>query len=287
MPRDAWNGASFTGQNRVRAPHSSLVCAPCVWFTSRLSPVPGRPPKEGKQFGGNYRNYSHVFDERGYQNFSKGEKPALLAWLRGPKRGPWFAAIADSGQKHVLPWTPINPTDTRRGIVLFEEAIVTLPVGDAGWTLVDRSAALLTEGATKEEIATGHYGARAWQLCGEALVSFEDERGRPKRGSTWFELALWLAQRDEEQVQARLQEERNGKAQRRAARALRQVDGGAADGGPARVPRRRRKPSPALGPDHGQDAGGGTDDGERAGVDDGAAAVAPTRRPVQRSLFGD
>ena len=108
-----WAGASFTGQNRIRCPSSLHICEACVWVMARSSDVPGRPAAPGQQCGPNFRNFSHMLDARGYVNASKGEKPAIRAWLRGPKSGAWFAAIADSGQKHVVPYAPINPAGAR------------------------------------------------------------------------------------------------------------------------------------------------------------------------------
>lgn len=151
-----WAGANFVGQNRVKAPESEYVCPACVYLCSRLSPVPGRPPKEGKKLGGNFRNYSHLFDQNGYVNASKAEKRTVLAWLRSGHTGSWFAAIADSGQKHLLPWAPINPDGTPRGVVLFEEQLVVLPVA-AGWGIVDGMVELLSLGVSKEELSTGQY----------------------------------------------------------------------------------------------------------------------------------
>ena len=93
MPRSKWLGATYTGQNRVKAWHSDVICEPCVFLHSRTFPVPGRPPgkcsgcdgtravtkvpSKGKvsrskvgdpcpkcngtglaEFGGNWRNYS-------------------------------------------------------------------------------------------------------------------------------------------------------------------------------------------------------------------------------------
>lgn len=208
--RAGWAGASFTGQNKVRVPSSPWVCEPCVWVCSRVSPVPGRPAKPGKTLGGNFRNYSHLYERTAgggveYVNASKGEKPAILAFLRRRHAGEWFAAIADSGQKHVLPWTPINPAGARRGRVLFEEALVRLPGDDGGWSLVDEIAALLTAGASKEEVARGDYGAGAWGRCEAAIRSFE-RAWSWQRGSAWFDLALWLGQRDEVAVAERRQQ---------------------------------------------------------------------------------
>ena len=120
MPVRKWIGPAFTSHSRARFPLSKTICAGCIFLCGRLSPVPGRPPKEGKSSGGNWRNYSHWMaqDESGawtYGNGSKGDKPQILAALEAPKPGPWWFAVADSGQKHVIPWAPINPG------------------GDAGW----------------------------------------------------------------------------------------------------------------------------------------------------------
>lgn len=268
-----WMPSTFTAQNRARCLSSEWICEACVWATA------GKPPDT-------LRMYSHLVDDAECLRANKGQKPEIRAFLRREKHGPWFAAIADSGQKHVVPWAPINPPGSRRGRVLFEEQMVTL--GD--FALVDELVALLTAGATKEEIERGDYGPRAWQLCGAQIEAFESQHGG-LRGGSWFALAVWLAQRDEEQVAARMRAEKeakaNAKARQRSERAPRQADGGAADGGAARVPRGRRKSAEALGPDHGPAAGSGEDVGDRARVDDGSHAEPATRRPVQVSLFGD
>lgn len=101
-----WSGSNFVDQNRIRGLSGEYVCPACVFVTSRTSPVPGRPAKEGKKFGANFRNVSNLIDADGYVNTTKGEKPTTLAWLRKPHRGTWFAAVADSGQKHIVPFCP-------------------------------------------------------------------------------------------------------------------------------------------------------------------------------------
>lgn len=280
-----WLTDTFTAHTRARCPASSWVCEPCVWVCARLSPVPGRPPKEGKSAGGNFRNYSHAYDlgdSDDYRNFSKGEKPGLLAWLRAPKDGAWWCAIADSGQKHVLPWAPINPAGALRGSVLFEEQIVLLPGGVPGWTLVDQIASALTAGATKDEVASGDYTARAWQLAEREIATVERHRGA--RGSAWFSLALWLAQRDEAAVAAR---RANAEAEHRAKRARRQAHGRDADARAPRVPIGGGQSAQALGSDDGPDASGSAHHCEHPGVDDGAAEVASARGAGQLTLFSD
>lgn len=290
QPVSLWNGSTFTGQNRVRCPESKWVCEPCVYFCARLSPVPGRPPAPGKKLGGNYRNYSHLYDaaaEPRYLNASKGEKPVVLEFLRRPHRGVWFAAIADSGQKHVLPWTPVNPPGPG-GWVLFDETRIRLPGDEAGWALVDELASLLTAGATKAELETGRYEARAWQLCSETLQRFEAKGGQ-LRGGGWFALALWLAQRDEDQVKRRMaaeKEAKRAKAGRKAARKPANQDRGAAARAAKGLPCRRRQPAEALGANPEQDAERRQTDGQPGRVGDGDAAGAAASDARQGWLPG-
>lgn len=272
LRRDEWQGENFTGQNKVRCPSSNWVCEACAWATA------GRPPDT-------LRMYSHFFDGVDYRRLNKGDKPVMRDFLRRKHARPWFAAIADSGQKHVLPWTPVNPVGAKTGRVLFEEQLVTL--GD--WQIVDDTSELLTLGATKEEIERGSYGSRAWQLCHDQIVMFEEHHGS-QRGGSWFALVVWLAQRDEEQVQARLsaeKETKRAKSGKGSTRTPRKANGVAADGAPESVSRRRRQPDETLGSNHGPSEGSGENERERPRVDDVDVQKPTARRSVQGSLFGD
>lgn len=286
-PVDSWNGASFTGQNRVRCPNATHVCEACVFVCARLSPVPGRPPKEGKSFGGNFRNYSHLW-ERGaspeYANASKGEKSVIREFLARHHRGDWFAALADSGQKHTLPWAPMNGPG-RGGLVLFDEQLVRLPESLA---LVDEMTMLLTAGATKDELGTGNYSARAWQLCGTSLHTFERAQSG-ERGGAWFGLSLWLAQRDEEAVQRRLAAEKEAKgAQRKRQGKTTHAHGRGAAGAARRVSSDAASERPeTLGPASNTHAECVPDVRDSGGVGDVDGEKAPARdmRSRQRTLF--
>lgn len=239
MDAAAFCGDKMTDQTQCRDQDATHVCEACIYLRARSSPVPGRLPgpcsrcggskvdpggggglkalpgvKRGdlcgkcegsgrNALGGNFRCYSHLFDEEGspvYITASKAEKPVILAWLRAPKRGRWFAAIADSGQKQVLPYAPLN-LPGGRGRVVFDDVTVNLPAA-AGWALVDAMAAFLTAGATKDEIASGDYQPWTWARCTDAIRAFEAAWGSV-RGGAWFSLALWLAQRNEDEVRAR------------------------------------------------------------------------------------
>lgn len=263
-----WMGSGFTDQSRARNPAGSHVCEACCYVTSRTSSVLGRPPgacsvcdgtlhvvkvpKAGKgsrsrkgdecpkcdgtgknPSGSNMRNVSHLYEQGwtgrmapGYANASKGEKPAIRAFLERRHQGAWFAAIADTGQRHMLPFTPLNGPG-RTGFVLFEESLVFVP---ESLVLVADMAALLTEGATKAELQSGNYGPSSWRLCETLIRTFEAEI-RHTRGAPWFALALWLAQRDEEKVQARLVREKENRdakrGRKRATGGNRLVSGGA------------------------------------------------------------
>lgn len=255
VPLSEFIGPTMTDQTSFRSPGSAHACVCCAFVRARYSPVPGKPPAPGKKEGPRWSNFSHLYDDRGHVVASKGEKPTILAFLREPKRGPWFAAIADSGQKHVLPYATVNPAGTTRGRVRFEERNLTLPSA-AGWAIVDDLSALLTAGATKDEIERGDYTPRAWGMCRAQIEAFESRHGR-LRGGDWFALALWLSQRNEEQVAARMTAEKDAKktkkeaasgGKRRAKRETEDGPGGDVARDPGGVPEERSEPVEALGP---------------------------------------
>jgi hypothetical protein len=240
MPREDWMGSLFVGQNKVRAPESFVVCEACVFVCARSSPVPGKPAtgtkiaKDGSvvEKSANFRNFSHLveFTGDGFRHIaaSKGEKHLIRAFLDSEHRGPWFAAIADSGQKHIIPWTPINHGGRggRGGRVLFEEQLVT--TGDP-W-LVTEITSLLSLGVTKEEIGSGEYGFLSWKYAGVVVAEFEAKHGSGGRRSAWFDLALWLAQRDEQVLEAvlakRKEQESGNRRETRPSRRAEKPTGG-------------------------------------------------------------
>lgn len=305
MRREDWNGATFTGQNNVRAWHSEWVCEPCVcvaeWKPGMAMPVPVERTRDeeheaaktaaakakakaradklaaaladleasgsatpkvldaaraklaeaveaietaaGRDRGANWRNYSLLYDPHDpvpLRVLSKGYKAELRAWLRAEHRGPWFAAIADTGQKHVLPWTPVNLGV--RGKVRFEERECWLEREKLA--LLDDLEELLTAGATKDEVLGGRYDAATYVRCGEQVERFE-ARWSSERASVWWDLAVWLSQRDEARVAERLEaekaaakakKERKRGAGREAEKGARGADGVLAAGDPPGVP---------------------------------------------------
>lgn len=276
---DRWQGANFTDQNKIRTWGATLVCEACMWAHSWVPP-PGFPAQEEGKKGVNLRLYSHLWGEAtGYQYANKATKPIIREWIRAraeSRTERCFCAIADSGQKHVIPWTRVNLPGSRPLVVRFEEQDVT--IGD--WRLIAGITDLLTDGVTKDEIAGGDYRLMSWQQSAALLEPFEDEFGS-LRGSGWWSLALWLSQRDEDEWKRRDDE-------RRTARAVAKADRAAGAGGKSRVSGSSpEKPADSLGPDQRPDAGKRPDKRKRVGVGHVAGQKAEPPRERQASLFGD
>ena len=269
-----WSGANYTGQNKARCPESDYACEACVVVMA------GRPPDTE-------RMWSHLVEGDSHVRVNKGQKPAMREFLRREHRAPWFAAIADSGQKHIAPWCVINVPNQPGGYVLFEETLVELPRDDAGWALIDEITSALTDGLTKEEISRGEYSARAWGLIGaERLLALEG-RWSQHRGGGWFDLAVWLAQRDEAAVQARMTREKEAKSE--AKRTGKGKVANAHRGGRARAAKRLppdagRERAQALDDHAGAHDCGSSADGEPGGVGDADAADVAARRTAGEQL---
>lgn len=294
MPISEWQGASFTDQNKCRSQGATMICEACAWACSWVVPPGHEPPPPGKK-GVNLRLFSHLYDAGQYRYANKADKPAIRAWLRAPKRGPWFAAIADTGQKHIIPWTPMNLGS--HGAVLFEERLIELPRTDDEWRILDDAIALLTAGATKEELERGEYRADTWRRCSGQIRDFEEAHSG-LRGGAFFALVVWLAQRDDEAVAARVDAEKAAKAAKKEVRSgkttRRQTAGrpgredrGGDHGAPRDVPRERRKRAQALDANRGPDPRGVSDDGEPRGVGHVGEEEPANSGIEQLSLFGD
>lgn len=271
---DKWQGSSFTDQNKVKCTSSDHVCAACIWGHSWVQP-PGYPPAPPGKRGVCLRLFSHLWDGRGYVYANKGGKDVIRDWLRGEKSGQWFAAVADTGQKHVLPYTQINPAGATRGLIRFEERDVIM--GD--WQLLDDATELLTDGVTKEAVDAGEYSANQWVDSAAYIREFEKKWGR-LRGSGWFDLCLWLAQRDEAEWKARSDER---KRQRKA----RKANSGHDPGTKKSLSSKRGKPAKTLGSDTGSNTNGGEAIGAGTGLGNGGEPQTQPVGPEQLSLFGD
>lgn len=308
-----WPGSGSTDQNKLRGLGlSERLCEPCVWAHSWVSPPGWKPTEQGDAKKAakraaleaelaargavargardpNLRLFSHFWCEStGYVFLNKGDKPQIREWLRARRDGEsWWAAIADSGQKHTLPW--VREQKRARGVVRFEDRDVA--VGD--WTTLDVMSAALTAGVTKAEIEEGNYGPRAWELA-ESHVRTLRALAERELGSGWWSLCVWLAQRNEAEVAARIEQEKAAKAAKKeAVKRGRSAKAGVCEGsrGGARardasgVPESGSKRARPLEPSTRPAAGRGAN--ERDGrADDHGDAPRPAPRGAQLGLFG-
>src|SRR5690606_32867895 len=148
-----------------------------------------------------------------------------------------------------------------------------------------------------DEITRGEYRPETWLRCRDLVRAFEGAYA-PLRGGSFFDLVVWLAQRDEEAVAARQEMERaaktakkeaergKSKADRGAGRAPENEDGKRAARAEGGLPRGRRKRADALDADRVEVAGRDQDERERGGVDQRDEARPANREHEQLSLFG-
>lgn len=195
-----WAGEGFNAYARAQRrsdPTATHVCEACVFVCSRLSPVPGRPPKPGKKLGGNFRNYSHAAEQHGeairYVNATKSETAALVDFLRDAgSRGPWAMAVATSGQKHVIPHAPTNMPGQRAAQIAFEELVVHVDLDRLLGLVVVCNTLRRASGCGVDAIVTGIYHPMDLQRALMPVRAFEREHAR-LRGSGILELAAFLA----------------------------------------------------------------------------------------------
>jgi hypothetical protein len=216
MPMRKWSGADSLVADKIRAGGSPYACRGCVWSCTWAAP-PGRTAKEGQSRGPAPSMYAHCLewtpDGPRYANASKGEKPVIRAWLSAAREHPWWIVVADMGKKQLIPWAEWSLASRTSGSVVFLDD-EPCTVGDLA--LIDAMMHLLTVGATKATLETGDYTPNEWARCTADLLAFERDHGH-HRGSSWFRLALWLAQRDEEAVAARMEEEKTAREAKKAA----------------------------------------------------------------------
>ena len=103
-------GANFSDRSHL-AVHTSRVCPACLWCCSGKPPTSLRmwsiiaapgvdlPPSNPKAW---------LQGTPGLLLFNRSNPGPLAALLADPPLGQWCASVAYSGQKHVLPYTPIN-----------------------------------------------------------------------------------------------------------------------------------------------------------------------------------
>jgi hypothetical protein len=185
-----WVKPTFTDFDKLQA--GEVVCDVCLFYFEEASVELAR--RMGKEKPQKMRNYSHFIVGGKWIPLSKGNKIQMRELLLG-ELFPELAAIADSGQKHIVFRAARNPPGSRAGWVQFEETKLYLIPEELRVLLVpieDLYAAF-----SKGEIETGDYAG--WRILKFGLLRWQEleDQVRPMRGKPIFTLALFLAQSPE------------------------------------------------------------------------------------------
>lgn len=184
MPFPAWVKDTFTDWDKLQ--HGAIICHACQYCTADAAP--GLAVRVGKDKPQKMRNYSHFVNNQGvWHPLSKGVKGEMLRLLLA---GAPVAVIAESGQKHLLPFARI-------GWWTFELATVP-PFPDLLMTILAVVEPLYQAGIAKTEIATGRYDGKRIMAVGVQTWRAAENQIRTWRGGLPLNLALFLAQKDDD-----------------------------------------------------------------------------------------
>ncbi|MBT9158986.1 MAG: hypothetical protein DDT26_00235 [Dehalococcoidia bacterium] len=169
-PRADHVGGYFTDQYLARAPHSDTICDYCHWALKiRCWYFNPNGNKYVKLFG---RGWSSLFvNNQLIHPVIEGEyteegttlpvvrdlprRAEIRGWLLDPPEPPFIIAIAESGQKHILPWAQTGH-DRDYFPVQFELDCIWLKRQEFT-TLLARFETLRGLGFTKTELVSGNY----------------------------------------------------------------------------------------------------------------------------------
>lgn len=153
-----------------------------------------------------FRTYSHIVVGTDWHLLSKAQKPEIYDLLINAD--PTVCVIADSGQKHLL-------FKHRPGTWMFENE--TILRDKYKLRLIKETAdALMAVKFSKDEIQSGHY--QGWKILSCGLGFWQENENKIKRwrGSSIFDLAIWLAQRTESEEQNGKEDNRGGSGEQTA-----------------------------------------------------------------------
>ena len=185
---DDWVRPTFLDHDKLVP--GDIICDDCAfWFEERSVLLAQKMGKGKPQI---MRNYSHFIVNGEWIPLSKADK-VKIAELLTSVPFPELAAIAESGQKHIVFRATRNPPGSKSGWVQFEEQSLFVEPGKL-IVILDTVEELYTV-FNKTEIGNGSYSPFRVDKFGlERWAKFES-MVREWRGSLLFNLALFLAQR--------------------------------------------------------------------------------------------
>lgn len=188
---EKWVKPTFTNYDAARGDWNAGVCEACVWCTrfksTELADVLGREKPQ------NMTTYSHFVVGGKWYALSKGQKAEIKRLLLSDKGLPELAAIANSGQKHIIHLAQLNAPGGHAGYVQLEQETLHIRQSDLVW-LLESVETLYRSGFNKTSIQSGVYtfypdsDLALWRDIEPQLAAW--------RGSGVFDLACWLAQKE-------------------------------------------------------------------------------------------
>jgi len=154
---------SFTAHSTAKFPTSDKLCDRCAWVIPlRLNYYNPNTKRDVQLFS---RNWSWLLSDKEKHPKIEGDRVSELPsratireWLIDPPEHPFTIAIAESGQKHILPWSQVAYSRDYFP-VLFELDLLHIDRENFIENL-NNYEYLLTLGLTKTEINTGQYKAQ-------------------------------------------------------------------------------------------------------------------------------
>lgn len=177
LPRNKVIRDTFTDGAYARAPWSNVVCPHCAWALDYKT----------------LRNYSILAYSRGMEHPSRA---TIRRILLGPPEPPFALIVAESGQKW-LHFKGRVSYQREAFPVRFEELDITVRPREFAGLLGAIEALYAT--FTKDEIATGEYKSHRIREFGVEGWENLENIIEPYRKSGVFRLALFVAQREEDE----------------------------------------------------------------------------------------
>lgn len=190
QPFATWVKDTFTNYDLLKP--GEIICNDCLfWFEQRSTELQRRMGKDKPQ---RMQNYTHFVIGGTWEPVSKSNKKRMAELLL-TYPFPELAAIAVSGQKHLAFRARRNAPGQAAGWVQFEQQAAWVDPRELAelMRIVEKLYTVFSKG----EIETGRYFPARIMAFGVGPWHDLDERIKPIRSTVLFQIALFLAQRSD------------------------------------------------------------------------------------------
>lgn len=167
---------TFQNKDMAKAPWSAVCCDHCAWALSFMS----------------MRNYSIIATKTKFEHPSRTRMKEVLL---SPPDPPFVICVAESGQLWLHFKAKVNLSNDRFTIRMDKFDVI---VNQTRFKILLASIENLYRVFTKDEILTGNYQSHRIKEFGLSEWETEEENIRGLRKSGIFQLALFVARREEE-----------------------------------------------------------------------------------------